>query len=120
MRLWIFILFNSFLLIGLGIAGYFLPEPPLPTSILPAIFGFVFLIGLPLFKKNLKIARWLFLPLHLFLIIAIFGFIWRAAEVADWVTVGVNAALMLGTSVVSFLLFKKWRQENATARTDKA
>lgn len=100
-----------FLLIGLGIWGYFNGEMPTPTSIVPAIFAVVFLIATPLLKKGIRTAVLLVPVLTWLLLFAVIGYIVDSAIEQDWKGLGRNIAMLLLCVVIIWILWKPFLAE---------
>jgi hypothetical protein len=95
-----------FLLIGLGVWGYFDGIMPTPTSIVPAIFAVVFLITTPLLKKEICSAVLLVSVLAWLLSFAVIGYIVSSVGEQNWIGLGRNIAMLLLCIAIIWVLWK--------------
>lgn len=89
------LLLTSVVLIALGVWGYFTGDPPTPTSLMPPIFGLVFLIALPLLHKQVRHSK-ILIPVLIFLLIPpIIGYIVNTIVNQDWLALARNIVMLM-------------------------
>lgn len=99
-------LLNAGVLIVMGLWGYFSSETPSPTALIPVIFGVIFALATPPFKKENKIVAHIVVLLTFLLIIALVmpfrGAIGRGDTMAM-----IRVGLMIATSIFAMVIFIK-------------
>ena len=99
-------LLNAAVLIIMGLWGYLGSESPSATSLIPIIFGGIFLLATPPFKKENKIVAHIIVLLTFLLIIALIMPLRGAIGRGDTMAV-VRVGLMLATSILALIIFIK-------------
>ena len=74
---------NAFVLLGIGMWGYFLPEAEPSFALIPVAFGVLFLGTTPLFRSGNRIIAYVVSSLTLLLVLALAGFLIEALNVHD-------------------------------------
>ncbi|MEM8907036.1 MAG: hypothetical protein AAGD05_04245 [Bacteroidota bacterium] len=104
-----FNLINAFVLIAMGLWGYFSSEDPSPTALIPVAFGALFAMLTPLFQKENKVVAHIIVLLTFLLILALLmplkGAIGRGDTMAT-IRVGI---MILSCSVAMFFYIKSFR-----------
>ena len=99
-------LLNAAVLIIMGLWGYLSSETPSTTALIPVIFGGIFLLATPPFKKENKIVAHIIVLLTFLLIIALVMPLKGAIGRGDTMAI-VRVGLMLATSLFAFVTFIK-------------
>ncbi len=97
-------LVNAFVLIAMGLWGYFSADKPSPTALIPVGFGVIFALATPPFKRDNKVIAHIVVLLTLLLIIALFMPLKGAVGRGDTLGI-VRVGLMLLTSIYAMVIY---------------
>lgn len=97
-------LVNAFVLITMGLWGYFSADKPSPTALIPVGFGVIFALATPPFKRDNKVIAHIVVLLTLLLIIALFMPLKGAVGRGDTLGI-VRVGLMLLTSIYAMVIY---------------
>lgn len=99
-------LVNAAVLIIMGLWGYFSSETPSNTALIPVLFGVIFAIATPPFKKDNKIVAHIIVLLTFLLIIALVMPLRGALGRGDTIA-AVRVGIMILTSIFAMVIFIK-------------
>ncbi len=100
-------LINGLVLIGFGLATYFLNETRPPTALIAPAFGLIFLLSTPMMKKENKVVAHIVVLLTLLIIIALAGKpLIRNIEEGNTINIVLIGGMIL-TSIFSMVTFIK-------------
>ena len=97
---------NAFVLITMGLWGYFGSENPSPTALIPAVFGFIFAALTPLFQKDNKIVAHIIVLFTFLLIIALIKPLTGAIGRSDTLAM-IRVGLMILTCSIAMVFYIK-------------
>jgi len=109
------LLINAITLIAMSLWAYFGSETPSPTAFIPAVFGVIFLICGPGMKKHNKIVAHIVVFLTFLLILALAMPLKAAIGRGDTLAI-IRVAIMLGTTLLAFVLYIKSFRDARRAR----
>ena len=99
-------LLNAGVLIVMGLWGYLSSETPSTTALIPVIFGVIFALATPPFKKENKIVAHIVVLLTFLLIIALVMPLRGAITRGDTMAM-IRVGLMIATSIFAMVIFIK-------------
>lgn len=95
---------NACVLIIMGLWGYLGSADPSPTALIPVVFGLIFGLSTPPFKKGNRVVAHIIVVLTLFLIIALFMPLRGAINRQDTLAIA-RVGVMLLVSVIAMVVY---------------
>jgi len=97
-------LLNGLILVTISLIGYLGSDTPSPTALIPAAFGFLFVVLYPLMKKGNKAVAHIVVVLTLLLIIALVKPLTGALGRDDSMA-AIRVGIMIATSVFALIVY---------------
>ena len=97
-------LINGIILIAMSLWGYFSSETPSNTALIPAVFGLIFLLVTPAFRKENKVVAHIVVVLTLLLILALVMPLRGAIGRGDTMAI-VRVGTMIGVSLIAMVIY---------------